>query len=202
MLMFIVIINAGDTFIFTLGFLTKVPNRFECLNEEDGEWHDCKKAEICDKSLPTDHYRADTSDSEYIDNWMTPNKMNLLCEPKSKIGLFGSIYFAGLCTAILIQPPLADKYGRKWMVFIGNICLITCMIGLLATNNIYEAYVYFFLDGVSFAGKVIICMTYVIEFTPFAYQEWGPILLNGTLGPFTIMITLWYQFVDNGWFYL
>jgi MFS family permease len=118
--------------------------------------------------------------------------MNLLCEPKSKVGLFGSIYFAGLCFAILILPPLADAIGRRWPVFIGNLSLIVCMIGLLLTNNIYEAYVFFFLDGISFAGKVIVCMTYIIEFTPFAQQEYGPMLLNGALGPFTILCTFWY----------
>jgi MFS family permease len=76
------------------------------------------------------------------------------------------------------------------------------MIGLIFTHNIYEAYVYFFLDGISFAGKVIVCLTYVIEFLPFEYHEYGPLLLNGALGPFTILCTLWYQFVDNSWFWL
>ena len=128
--------------------------------------------------------------------------MNLLCEPKFKIGLFGSIYFAGLCIAILILPPLADGIGRRWPVFIGNLALIICMIGLIFTHNIYEAYVFFFLDGVSFAGKAIVCLTYLIEFVPFQYHEYGPFLLNGALGPATILITLWYQFIDNSWFWL
>jgi MFS family permease len=200
--MFIIIINTGDPLIFTLGFLTKIPNRFECLHDETGEWTECKKQEICDQNIDSDHYRPDTTDSEYIDNWVSPEKMNLLCEPKEKIGLFGSIYFAGLCFAILILPPMADKFGRRWPVFIGNAALIICMIGLIFTHNIYEAYVYFFLDGISFAGKVIVCMTYVIEYTPFAYHEYGPFLLNGALGPFTIAVTFWYQYIDNSWYLL
>tara|TARA_B110000285_G_scaffold220634_1_gene272623 strand:+ start:103 stop:681 length:579 start_codon:yes stop_codon:yes gene_type:complete len=189
---FILIINTGDPLIFTLGILTKVPNHYECFSDETGEWHDCKPKEICDHNLEPDHYRADTTDPEYVDNWVSAEKMNLLCEPKFKVGLFGSIYFAGLCFAILILPPMADCIGRRWPVFIGNAALIICMIGLIFTHNIYEAYVFFFLDGISFAGKVIVCMTYVIEFTPFAYQEYGPILLNGALGPFTILCTFWY----------
>lgn len=202
MIAFILIINTGDPLIFTLGILTKVPNHYECFSDETGEWHDCKPKEICDHNLEPDHYRADTTDPEYVDNWVSAEKMNLLCEPKFKVGLFGSIYFAGLCFAILILPPMADCIGRRWPVFIGNAALIICMIGLIFTHNIYEAYVFFFLDGISFAGKVIVCMTYVIEFTPFAYQEYGPILLNGALGPFTILCTFWYQYIDNSWFWL
>lgn len=128
--------------------------------------------------------------------------MNLLCEEKSKIGLIGSIYFAGVVFGIVILPPLADLIGRRWPVLIGNIVLIICMIGLIFTHNLYEAYVYMFLDGVSFAGKVIVCLTYVIEFTPYAYHEWGPLLVNGSLGPVTIFVTFWYQFIDNNWFWL
>jgi hypothetical protein len=82
MFMFIIIINTGDPLIFTLGFLTKVPNRYECLSDETGEWHDCKPKEICEHNLQEDHFRPDTTDPEYIDNWVSPQKMNLICESK------------------------------------------------------------------------------------------------------------------------
>jgi len=42
--------------------------------------------------------------------------MNLLCESKFKIGLFGSCYFLGELIAFIIVPPLADAYGRKFIV--------------------------------------------------------------------------------------
>jgi MFS family permease len=85
---------------------------------------------------------------------VSPEKMNLLCEPKSKIGLQGSLYFVGLCVTIIPVPLLADKpVGRKWMVFIGNVLLIIAMIGLILTHNIYESYVYFFITGMSFSGR-------------------------------------------------
>ena len=48
------------------------------------------------------------SDPEYIDNWVSEEKLDLLCEPKEKIGLFGSMQFIGLCTTILFVPLLAD----------------------------------------------------------------------------------------------
>jgi MFS family permease len=94
--------------------------------------------------------------------------MNLLCEDKNKVGLQGSLYFAGLCVTIIPVPLLADKpIGRKWLVFSGNILLIICQIGLLLTHNIYESYVFFFLNGMSFAGRVIVALTYLIEYLPY-----------------------------------
>jgi MFS family permease len=91
--------------------------------------------------------------------------MNLLCEPKSKIGLQGSLYFVGLVVTILPVPILADKMvGRKWTVFIGNILLIIAMVGLLFTHNIYESYVFFFILGMSFSGTSIVGTTYMLEY--------------------------------------
>jgi len=42
--------------------------------------------------------------------------MNLLCESKFKIGLFGSCYFLGELITFIVVPPLADAYGRKFIV--------------------------------------------------------------------------------------
>lgn len=85
---------------------------FECYSDEEQSWHECKKAEICGANLPKDHYRADTEQDEYLDNWVA--QYDLLCEPKWKIGVIGSCYFAGIISTIILVPWLADKYGRRW----------------------------------------------------------------------------------------
>ena len=72
--------NTGDPLLFTLGFLTKNPNYFECSS--NGEWKACTREEVCDKQLSFENYRPIKNDSEYIDNWSSANKMNLLCEDK------------------------------------------------------------------------------------------------------------------------
>jgi hypothetical protein len=66
-------------------------------------------------------------DPEYIDNWSSSSKMNLLCEDSKKVGLQGSMYFAGLCATIIPVPILSDRsWGRKSLVIFGNTLLITC----------------------------------------------------------------------------
>ena len=102
--------------LFAIGFLETEPKHFECKNKDNEGWHSCNKEEICGNHLTPDEYRPDTNDDEYIDNWVSPNKMNLLCESKFKIGLFGSCYFLGELIAFIVVPPLADAYGRKLVV--------------------------------------------------------------------------------------
>ena len=84
--MVVVTANMGDPLLFTIGFLTKDPNQFECNTDEQG-WRPCTKAEICGEGLSPDQYRPVKDDPEYVDNWTSADKMNLLCEDKQKIGL-------------------------------------------------------------------------------------------------------------------
>lgn len=98
-----------------INFLEVEPKHFSCehTNPDTGEitWTPCKKREICENSYTHDQYHADTNDSEYIDNWV--EKFELLCEPKYKIGLIGSMYFIGVITTLTFVPLLADMCGRK-----------------------------------------------------------------------------------------
>ena len=45
--------------------------------------------------------------------------MDMVCTSNSKIGLIGSLFFAGWATSILPLPWLADKHGRQW-IFLGS----------------------------------------------------------------------------------
>ena len=162
----------------------------------------CNKQEICGKGLDKDHYRP-VHDDEYIDNWSGPDKFDTLCESKFKVGLLGSMYFAGIVTTVLFIPILADNFwGRKLTLTITSFIIITALGGLLFCTNLYEAYVFMFLIGAAMPGKVFLALTYLLEFlnpdyhytATFCYMITEPILL--------IMITFWYQFIDKSWFNL
>ena len=59
-----------------------------------------------------DHYRAaPREDDETVDNWV--DKLEMLCSPKSAVGLIGSMYFVGVVTTLVFVPPLTDRFGRK-----------------------------------------------------------------------------------------
>ena len=54
-----------------------------------------------------------------------------MCENEMKIGLIGSMYFVGIVISTVIAPPLADNYGRKYVVFGSNIVRFLGLLGLL-----------------------------------------------------------------------
>jgi len=145
--LFLIAANAYDPELFGLGLLEKEPNRFECYHDpeegqSEGEWRECSKEEICDGGLDHDHYRPVKDDPDYIDNWVSADKFDLLCEPKYKIGLLGSCFFIGAVATLLIIPPLGDAFGRRYVFLVVLVISIIAQWGLLVTTNIYEAYFY------------------------------------------------------------
>jgi len=54
----------------------------------------------------------------------------------------------------------------------------------------------------SFAGRVIVGLTYLIEYLPYQYQDIGPWIILVFYPVCTIIITFWYQFIDNEWLIL
>lgn len=200
----LVTVNLHDPMLFGLSFLEVEPKHFECrsVDADTGEekWAPCSKDEICGSALPKEDYRPVKDDPEYLDNWV--DKFDLLCTEKYKVGLLGSMFFAGIVTGMLFVPALADNLGRKW-VFISSLSVAQFgQMGLMWTTNIYEAYVYMFLIGLAFAGRIIVGISYHIEFNLKENSGYivTAVLLSEATG--TLLITIWYQFIDRGWFLL
>lgn len=142
-----------------------MPPAYHCYDDETDTWNECSKSEICEKHLPRDHYKYDEDQDEYIDNWV--DQYSLLCEPKWRIGLIGSMYFAGILTTILIVPYIIDKCGRKYTTIICNFILIICTIGLLIATDITSLYILLFFAGTSFGGRLIGGLNWLIEWCPW-----------------------------------
>ena len=108
----------------------------------------------------------------------------------------------GVVSTLLVYPPLSDKYGRKIPYLVAQITSAIGQLGLLLTNNIYEAYFYLFLIGTSFSGKMIVGFTYMLEFSVEKYAE--IIIFLGLLSESLIVIamTAWYQFIDRSYLLL
>ena len=197
--------NAYHPYLFGLGFLTRPANNYECLRdqpERESEWQRCTVREICDEHIPNDRWRP-VVDDEYIDNWVSPDKFDLLCEPKYKIGLIGSMFFAGQVCTILVVPPLADFWIGRKPTFNGSALLLAIVLfGLLLSTNLYELYVLEFLNGCTFAGLIIVGLNYVVEYATPAYQRTITFYMLFTSPLFMVFMTFWYQMIDRGWFWL
>ena len=110
--------NSCDPLVLGLAFLEVEPQNYECLYDpgtpenptDEPQWQTCSKEEICSKQIGKDHYRPDKNDPEYIDNWV--EKYDLMCQPKTRMGLFGLWFFVGVITTIMLTPWISDIYGR------------------------------------------------------------------------------------------
>jgi MFS family permease len=82
----------------------------------------------------------------------------MLCESKSRIGFLGACFFIGVLVASTLVPVgfLSDVYGRKWL-FVGTLVVLTLACsGLLLARSLDELYVYMFMLGLTFPGRMIV----------------------------------------------
>ena len=96
-------------------------------------------------------------------------KFDLLCEPKYKVGLISSFFFIGVITSLAIVPPLADAYGRKWVFNVTLLVSIIAQFSIILTHDLVQLYVFMFLIGASWAGRIVVGLSYTLEFLP---QKW------------------------------
>jgi MFS family permease len=74
------------------------------------------------------------------------------------------MYFIGVITFILIIPYLADKFGRKYIVFVSYIVFIAAIIGILFSNLLIQLYIFLFFAGATFGGRIVVGLNYLLEF--------------------------------------
>ena len=126
-----------------------------------------------------------------------------MCEPKYKIGLFGSLYFAGFVSTVLIFPLISDRCcGRKKIIITVLVITIIALIGLLVTTNLIEGFVYIFLVGACAPGRAFVMLTNAIEFVTESNKYIVTFWYLGSEPVVLIFITFWYQFIDRNWFML
>ena len=149
--------------IYGLPYLEKFPN-YECKfqNYHPSTWTPCDRDHVCsiDEGLSVSiqnesaevengteteismgkvlKWRIVEDHPSYIDNWVSPNKLNLTCEEDGVIGLIGSVYFAGFAVSSGIIPPMSDKLGRKWIYIISLTIQTICYSVIIETKSIWR----------------------------------------------------------------
>jgi MFS family permease len=76
------------------------------------------------------------------------------------IGLIGSSYFMGWCLTCLIVPPLADKYGRKWITRIGVLMQVIPQIIIAFSTSVTLTISMVFVAGMGCSGRQIVGYVY------------------------------------------
>ena len=109
--------TSGNYIVYTLGSFLLLP-QFQCSRESSPDiWFECEHKEFCDngEQLSGVNFRVDWDSIYSLRNWIEP--LDLYCISSFKMGLFGSLYFAGFAFGCLTVVRLGDVYGRKWVLF-------------------------------------------------------------------------------------
>jgi len=200
--------NSADPLVLGLAFLEIEPSSYQCYYDantsenpsDEGQWQACTKDDICNKNIPKERYHADPSDPENIDNWV--ERYGTLCKPKSKQGLFGLYFFFGIISTIIVFPKISDMYGRR-VLFIQTMAVTSFVqLGLIISDDLTTAQFLMFLLGTTFAGKCIIGLSFLIEYMTRGFVEYIVFIQLIVEPTITIMITLWYQYIDRSWLLL
>lgn len=91
-----------------------------------------------------------------------------MCVRGEKIGLIGSMFFAGWATTVLFIPFASDKVGRRWIFLISIFFVGLIMAGLLFSTNINLTIAFMFFEGALTSGRTMVGYVYINEFlTPY-----------------------------------
>ena len=121
--------------MFGLPFMKVEPKHFSCVSTQ-GDWTACTREDICAKGLTQDEYKVDTTDSQFIRNWV--EQCDLLCETKPRIGFLGASYFVGVIVASSLVPVgyISDQIGRKWVFVASTLLVIGACTGLYFSTQL------------------------------------------------------------------
>ena len=113
-----------------------------------------------------------------------------------KIGLIGSMFFAGWASTILFIPFASDKIGRRWIFLISIALVATIMAGLLFSHNLNLTISFMFLEGALTSGRTMVGYVYINEFlTPYWQVVFGT-AFNFIDGSTYLWMTFYFDFIN------
>jgi MFS family permease len=99
-----------------------------------------------------------------LSNWV--QRMNLFCEPPYRIGLMGSMFFAGNTCVGFFVSRAGDIYGRKWPTRISSLLSIPIQAAIIFQHNFTFRIILFFLQGMCAPGRLRLHL--------YIFRSWSP----------------------------
>eukprot|EP00347_Sterkiella_histriomuscorum_P016560 403352729 len=178
---------------YALASLEKQP-KYICFKDV-GTQYECFAHQIC--SDPNLKYEVDWSAETSLHNWI--EDLNLRCESSTKIGLIGSMYFAGWVTAAFILPRMSDVYGRKIIFLLSMFGLATSYMAIILSRKIELTIALMYILGFFSVGRASVGYLYMQELTPIKNQVVVGSICQMASGIVTVFICLYFMFISKYW---
>ena len=88
----------------------------------------------------------------------------MLCTSHYKVGLLGSSFFVGVIVTIYIVPAIADQIGRRLPFICTMVVTVIAQFYLMLTSSLDHALITMVILGMTFPGKNIVGLNYLLEF--------------------------------------
>ena len=124
----------------------------------------CVAKNICDGDPRIASWSIDWLNPSSMFNWQ--QKLDMMCEPKLKIGLLGTMYFIGWTMTATWLPRFADLYGRKNLFKISQVCDTILFVALFMIDNINAMLAFMFILGLLTSIRINVGYIYMTEFIP------------------------------------
>ena len=123
-------------------FLILMP-KLTCSFNEGDDWVACTEIEAC--ADPHTLYQIDRSAADTIVNFVT--ELDLVCQSKFGLCVFGSLYFIGYVVGALTFLRLGDIVGRRPVFIVGTTAFCFVSVGIYFATNLYLMYLLTFMMG-------------------------------------------------------
>jgi len=92
--------------------------------------------------------------------------MNLQCADSLQIGMFGTVIYASEVISNLILPPIADKHGRRFFVYVGSVIQLMVYSVIAISSSYNLSLIMITLYGVTMSIRMFITYPHLMEILP------------------------------------
>ena len=125
----------------------------------------------------------------YLSNDMIlPGMMQVIAEyhaTQNYVALSMTYYLLGNCTCILLIGVLAEHFGKRQVILLGNLFFLFCSIAIMFSRNIHMFMAWRFLSGL---GLAVISLAYSLIHAHF--DDKSAVKLTALMGNITVLAPL------------